>query len=158
MNLYVPKDGYLGEAEKPAPIEKPPIDCKQLLTEYSHMVAALESPYETIVQGTANKQNARLLHSALGLVTEAGEFADQMKKAICYGKPVDLVNIKEELGDLFWYMTLAMNAANIQFEEILEANVRKLRKRYPGGFSLMSCENRDIQAEREALTALSGDR
>lgn len=47
-----------------------------------------------------------LLHCATGLVTESAELVDCIKKHVFYGKPLDVVNIKEELGDLLWYIAI----------------------------------------------------
>lgn len=47
-----------------------------------------------------------LLHCATGLVTESAELVDAIKKHVFYGKPLDVVNIKEELGDLLWYVAI----------------------------------------------------
>ena len=43
-------------------------------------------------------------HMGLGVVGEMGEIVDQLKKAYIYGKPLDQVNIVEEVGDVAWYV------------------------------------------------------
>lgn len=43
-----------------------------------------------------------LFHAKVGIVGEIGELCDAFKKHYVYGKPLDLVNLKEELGDTFW--------------------------------------------------------
>lgn len=45
-----------------------------------------------------------LLHMNLGISTEIGEFLDAMKKNIAYNKPLDVVNLSEELADMSWYI------------------------------------------------------
>lgn len=47
-----------------------------------------------------------LLHASLGLVSEAGEIADALKATMIYGKPLDLTNMKEEVGDGLWFAGL----------------------------------------------------
>lgn len=47
-----------------------------------------------------------LLHASLGLITEFGELVDIYKRNIFYGKEIDIVNVKEELGDLMWYLAI----------------------------------------------------
>jgi hypothetical protein len=44
----------------------------------------------------------RILHGAIGLCTEAGELLDAFEK----NTGLDLVNIKEELGDIYWYLAI----------------------------------------------------
>jgi NTP pyrophosphatase (non-canonical NTP hydrolase) len=48
-----------------------------------------------------------------------------------------------ELGDIMWYVAQATQALGISFNEVIERNVRKLEKRYPGGsFDIYYSENR----------------
>lgn len=53
-----------------------------------------------------------MLHVAWGLFTEVGELVDQAKKHIFYNKPLDIVNLKEELGDVMWYLAILARAFN----------------------------------------------
>ena len=43
-------------------------------------------------------------HMALGILGELGEILDAVKKHYVYGKPLDKVNLMEEVGDIFWYL------------------------------------------------------
>ena len=48
-----------------------------------------------------------------------------------------------ELGDVMWYIAQACMALDTSFDEIVEMNVEKLKKRYPGGeFDVYQSENR----------------
>jgi NTP pyrophosphatase (non-canonical NTP hydrolase) len=48
-----------------------------------------------------------------------------------------------ELGDIMWYVAQATQALGISFDEVIETNVNKLKKRYPGGeFDVHYSENR----------------
>ena len=98
-----------------------------------------------------NEEEMDLLHAAIGMVTESGEFIDELKKHIYYNKPLDKVNLKEELGDLLWYVALAMRSLNISFEEIMNGNIKKLEIRYPNGVSDFRALNSIIKDEREFL-------
>jgi NTP pyrophosphatase (non-canonical NTP hydrolase) len=109
------------------------------------------TPNEYIDQSAKTANNEDLTHAMLGLVTEAAEVADAIKKEYAYGKPVDIVNIKEELGDLMWYVAMALRVTGSSFEEIFQMNINKLRARYPGGFTEEKALNRDINLEREIL-------
>lgn len=44
-----------------------------------------------------------ILHMKCGMLTEAGELVDQIKKHFAYGKELDVVNLQEEWGDFMWY-------------------------------------------------------
>ena len=50
----------------------------------------------------------QVLHALLGLVTEVGELADCIKRHVIYSKPLDKVNLMEEVLDSFWYLNLYM--------------------------------------------------
>ena len=77
---------------------------------------------------------------------ESGEFTEVVKKIVFQGKPVNEENIfhmKRELGDIMWYVAQACMALDTDFDEIIEMNVDKLKKRYPGGeFDVHHSENR----------------
>ena len=74
------------------------------------------------------------LHYCLGIMTEAGELASLVKKEVFYDKRADGDDIKEEIGDLLWYIARFLDSTDLTFEECMEANLAKLEKRYPSGF------------------------
>ena len=88
----------------------------------------------------------QLLTAALGLTAESGEFTDIVKKILLQGKPYNEDNVfhmKRELGDICWYIAQACMALDTSFDEIIEMNVDKLKKRYPGGeFDVSKSEHR----------------
>lgn len=92
-----------------------------------------------------------LLHACAGLCTEAGELMDVFKKHEFYGKPIDRVNVMEEVGDLAWYLALLCRYGNFTLEECAEANIRKLRARYPDKFSKENAIERNTAKERKVL-------
>ena len=48
-----------------------------------------------------------------------------------------------ELGDIMWYVAQACMALEVSFDDVVETNVNKLKKRYPGGeFDVFKSENR----------------
>ena len=99
---------------------------------YSDMVKALTKPGRAIVEGiTPDKAN--ILHMAVGISGEAGELLDAIKKHVIYGKPLDWVNVVEELGDLEFYMEGLRQATGISRDEVLRANMAKLGARYQAG-------------------------
>jgi len=97
--------------------------------------------------------NLRLLHAILGLFSEAGELAEAWLQAgLDENKPLDIVNLQEELGDVSWYFAIAHDAVDLQIETTWEKNIAKLRTRYPKNFSEDAALHRDLPAERAALT------
>lgn len=84
----------------------------------------------------AHERNVDLLHALLGLAGEVGELIDPVKKAMFYGKPLDVENITEETGDLLWYIAGPLcRALGADLGEIAAANVAKLRARYPDRYT-----------------------
>lgn len=76
-------------------------------------------------------QLMRGLHAAIGLATESGEVLDAYKKMM-FGKqrPIRQDNIKEECGDLFFYLHLLLDAYGLSLKDIIAHNVEKLANRY----------------------------
>lgn len=95
-----------------------------------------------------NTQTQKLLHGAIGLSTEANELLDMLKKHIYYGKEIDTVNMKEELGDLMWYIAIFCREYDLDIEELMNMNIEKLKKRFGSGtFSQDEANNRDTDNE-----------
>ena len=92
-----------------------------------------------------------MLHSAIGLSSESGELLDAVKKHLYYGKSLDLVNLKEEAGDLCWFLAILLNRLEISFEEVMEKNIEKLKARYGEKFSEEKAINRNLTNERDML-------
>ena len=89
---------------------------------------------------------ALLLTGAIGLSSEGGEFSEIVKKCIFQGKPLDddtIFHMKRELGDIMWYWISACRALNLDPNDVIAENVKKLEARYPGGsFDAFYSENR----------------
>lgn len=79
-------------------------------------------------------RDALAMH-ALGLVGEAGEFAELVKKRLFHGAEWDKERAAKELGDVLWYLARAAADLGLPLSEIAARNVAKLRQRYPAGFS-----------------------
>jgi NTP pyrophosphatase (non-canonical NTP hydrolase) len=92
-----------------------------------------------------------LLHAAIGFSTEAGELLDIFKKLVYYEKPVDIDNLKEEIGDAFWYLSIFTRLLDLDPHEIMEENIAKLKQRYPEKFTTEDAINRDYDKEKLAV-------
>ena len=75
-----------------------------------------------------------LINSVMGLCGESGEAIDIVKKWMAQGHALDRERLAKELGDIAWYLAEAATALDLSLEDILQANIDKLRKRYPDGF------------------------
>ena len=70
----------------------------------------------------------------MGLCGESGEAIDIVKKWLAQGHELDKERLAKELGDIAWYLAEAATALDLSLEQILQANIDKLKKRYPNGF------------------------
>lgn len=80
-------------------------------------------------------RNFELSNYALGLVCEAGEAGDIIKKVVYHGHDLDEQELKKELGDVLWYLSNICNVLGYSLEDIAKMNIEKLKKRYPNGFN-----------------------
>jgi len=87
-----------------------------------------------------------LITSGIGLSSECGEYNEIIKKMLFQGKPLTEENVfhmKRELGDIMWYWANACRALELDPNDVITENVRKLEARYPGGkFDAHYSENR----------------
>lgn len=100
-------------------------------------------------------KSIRLNHAILGLAGKLGKLAGAVEKWLYYNQPLDLVNLKEELGDSLWYHAEICNALDLSLEDVMEDNIAKIQQRYPEKYSdLKSAETgRDRKAERKVLAS-----
>ena len=77
------------------------------------------------------------IYPTLGLVGEAGEVAEKVKKVIRDKKGVfdeeSKKAIKKELGDVLWYLSNLCNEFGFSFEDVASQNLEKLRLRASKG-------------------------
>jgi len=99
-------------------------------TPYEQFVQAIVKPgHDILVQLTPLQ--ASMMHMAVGISGEAGELLDAIKKHSIYQKPLDFENVKEEAGDILFYLTGLLNDVGVTLNECIDANREKLSKRYP---------------------------
>lgn len=96
-----------------------------ILSEYADFVDSLFKEM--------GSEAATAMHAAVGISGEAGEVIDAVKKYWVYNKPLDTENLKEELGDIIFYMQKLCNMYGWTLNEVTKANMDKLKKRYPSG-------------------------
>jgi len=85
---------------------------------------------------------ARLVENTLGLVGEAGEVAEKIKKLIRDSSRFQNEEIMKELGDVVFYATALANIYGKGLQEVLELNITKLDDRQRRGKLKGSGDNR----------------
>ena len=94
--------------------------------------------YEQLAARTLNPsltRDQRLLDTAAGLAEEAGEVLGLVRKYQFMARPLDPERVAIELGDALWCLTTVAGAVGVSLEDVATANIAKLRRRYPDGYS-----------------------
>src|SRR5262245_22281263 len=102
--------------------------------------------YEQLAARTLNPalaRDQRLLDAAAGLSEEAGEVLGLVRKHLFMGHPLDTTRLTIELGDALWCLTTVAGTIGISLEGVAGANIAKLRKRYPDGYTDSRSVGRD---------------
>jgi NTP pyrophosphatase (non-canonical NTP hydrolase) len=96
---------------------------------YRDFVRNLSKPGSVIAE-ELTPDDCHRLHMAVGISGEAGELLDAVKKATIYRKPIDIANIREECGDLLFYIVGILDSIGADLDSVIAENVAKLSLRY----------------------------
>ena len=85
-------------------------------------------------EATSNLKEVGFIEKVLGLVGEAGETADKIKKILRDKDGVvsdeDRELIVKELGDTLWYIASIARYLEVPLSEVAGGNIEKLESRY----------------------------
>lgn len=104
--------------------------------------------YQALALRTASPKTKHneLFHLLLGLVGEAGEISEKMKKVVRdHGSDeskVDTDDLGKELGDVLWYIAVLADYFDIKLDDIATKNIEKLASRQARGKLQGSGDNR----------------
>ena len=101
--------------------------------------------YQKLAMTTLNSELSEkdvLINGVMGLCGESGEAIDIVKKWLAQGHELDREKLAKELGDICWYLAETATALGLNLEDIMAANIEKLKKRYPEGFDSKRSLNR----------------
>jgi NTP pyrophosphatase (non-canonical NTP hydrolase) len=91
--------------------------------------------YQRAAMRTSRPKDApnEFMHLVLGLVGEAGEIAEKVKKLV-RDKDADLEQLDRddmaaELGDVLWYTAVLANFLDLSLEDVAQRNIDKLADR-----------------------------
>ena len=93
--------------------------------------------YQNLAARTINHHLSReemLRHSLFEMCGELGEIHSIYQK-VYQGHKIDVNDLKKEVGDLLWGIAEFCTVNGWDLSEIAEINIKKLRERYPDGFS-----------------------
>ncbi|GAC1363978.1 MAG: nucleoside triphosphate pyrophosphohydrolase family protein [Ktedonobacteraceae bacterium] len=99
-------------------------------TKEVHRTCSIEDPRELLIL------------TALGIAGESGEVVNALKKVLYHAHTLNAIELGEEIGDLLWYIVLLCDTVGLSLDDVIQANVEKLRKRYPQGFDVERSRSR----------------
>lgn len=93
--------------------------------------------YQKLCKATAKKfddsdKDKEISNWGLGVAGEAGDLAGCIKKTIFHNNNQEQ-GIRENIGDVMWYLAMICNFYDWDFEEVLKENIDKLEARYKQG-------------------------
>lgn len=151
----IKKQVYYGKSKK---LDEKFLSLAEALLESAHQIYdhALRKEYKETE--AMPHVRPRLFHGILGMMTEAGELASILHHHMnTPNYELDYVNVQEEMNDSNWYQAIVHDDLELNWEEGLKRNIAKLQeKRYKSGkFTQAEAENRNLEAERQALEGKS---
>jgi len=99
---------------------------KNSLKEYQELCKLTAKKFET--------PEKEIMTWGLGIAGEAGDVASCIKKTFAHDND-QRAGIRENIGDTLWYSAMICSFFNWDMQEILNENIKKLRERYPQGFT-----------------------
>lgn len=124
----------------------------------------VNSVYNEIIERDLTQAQMEMLHHVLGAVTECIELFQCMIPWIIFNEELDAANLREEVGDLMWYIAGLVRLVTQLREQddesgyadedlfaIMQTNIDKLYERFGDKFDASKAINRDTNAEREIL-------
>lgn len=114
----------------------------------SEAMVKLESMPESI---QLSNEEFDFIHGAFGIASEVGEMVEEFLLSKAEGRPMNTTNIKEEVGDVMWYLAMWMRYFGLTFEDCADSNIAKLTVRFPEKFTEDNAHNRNIDEEMKAI-------
>jgi NTP pyrophosphatase (non-canonical NTP hydrolase) len=87
-------------------------------------------------------EDIMIIWNATGLAGEAGEVSELIKKGIFHQHGLDKAKLFKELGDVLWYVAALCTRLGFSMDEVMHANIDKLKERYPAGYTVADSKAR----------------
>lgn len=117
------------------------------LNDYQHRAQETDR----VPKGFGDGSGEDLMVPFLGLAGEAGGLLTEYKKHLRDGKAHILFpeRVREELGDILWYLANIASKFNLSLDDVAEANLQKTRDRWSGQRTLpLPFDNTALEAEQ----------
>lgn len=125
MTIELPGYEYFTEDTEAMNMMKQQEEDMEELAEYHEFDAYQDFTDETAIY----PDGVGLVYTALGLASEAGEYAGKIKKIIRDGTEVDVDALAKELGDVMWYVARCAAELDVYLSDVAKTNVDKLKSR-----------------------------
>ena len=105
--------------------------------------------YQKLCRKTAKKFKRKedaIISWGLGISGEAGDVAGCIKKTLYHGND-QREGIRENVGDVMWYLAMICNFYGWNLEDILKENIEKLKARYPKGFTEKAAKRKNTRID-----------
>jgi NTP pyrophosphatase (non-canonical NTP hydrolase) len=83
-----------------------------------------------------------IVYPTLGLIGEAGEISEKVKKWMRGDRELDKEGLLKELGDPLWYIASLADDLGYTLQDVVDANIEKLTSRKERGVLKGSGDNR----------------
>ena len=83
-----------------------------------------------------------IIYPTLGIAGESGEVSEKVKKWLRGDKELDKAELVKELGDIMWYITSLADDLGYSLQQVIDANVAKLKSRKARGVQKGDGDNR----------------
>lgn len=77
--------------------------------------------------------NRNKLWNVLAMLSEAGEIAQLVEKEYRKGRTIDPEVMKDELGDIMWYLSRTASMYDLKLSDIQIRNIQKIEARLDAG-------------------------
>lgn len=111
--------------------------------EYEHYTSSIDYTHTNF-----RAADITTVHGIVGLVSEVGELADLLKKAMYKNSDMSRDDLIDETGDILYYATMILRSVGSTLNEAMDRNTTKLKYRMANG------KNKD--AERVLQLASNG--
>lgn len=113
--------------------------------------AGIKWEYNGDIVANLTPEKAHLWHMAFALMIEVAELSDPIHAHVTGNRELDRANALEELGDILYYFQSIVDFYGFTITQIREANMAKLRTRYPQGYSNAAAQARADKAAEEKV-------
>lgn len=90
--------------------------------------------YQKFVEGMkVYPEQHAIVYPALGMIGEAGEVSEKVKKWLRGDRELDKMDLVKEVGDVLWYAASLAHDLGYTLQDVVDANVDKLTSRKDRG-------------------------